>query len=139
MDWRLSSTELRRTPAAARRERLEALVAEGTPTGLLAYADGAPVGWCSVGPRETFGRLVRSRTLPHADERPAWAITCFYVRAGFRRRGVASALVHGAVAHAAESGAAATTATSHIRAASRRRRPSPVIAAPARAPNARVR
>ena len=107
MVWRLSSTELRRTPAAARRERLEALVAEGTPTGLLAYVDGAPVGWCSVGPRETFGRLVRSRTLPHADERPAWAITCFYVRAGFRRRGVASALVHGAAAPAADNGAAA--------------------------------
>ena len=106
MVWRLSSTELRRNTAAARRERLEALVAEGTPTGLLAYVDGDPVGWCSVAPRETFGRLVRSRTLPHADERPAWAITCFYVRAGFRRRGVASALVHGTVAHAAESGAA---------------------------------
>ena len=107
MVWRLSSTELRRLPAGARRERLEALVAEGTPTGLLAYVDGDPVGWCSIGPRETFGRLVRSRTLPPPDERPAWAITCFYVKAGFRRRGVASALVHGAVAHAAESGAAA--------------------------------
>ena len=107
MVWRLSSTELRRLPAGARRERLEALVAEGTPTGLLAYVDGDPVGWCSIGPRETFGRLVRSRTLPPPDEQPAWAITCFYVRAGFRRRGIASALVHGAVAHAAESGAAA--------------------------------
>ena len=107
MAWRLSSTELRRTPAETRRERLGELVAGGTPTGLLAYVDGDPVGWCSVGPRETFGRLVRSRTLPPPDEGPAWAITCFYVRAGFRRRGVASALVHGAVAHAAKSGAAA--------------------------------
>ena len=107
MVWRLSSTELRRLPAADRRDRLEALVAEGTPTGLLAYVDGEPVGWCSVGPLETFGRLVRSRTLPPPDEQPSWAITCFYVRAGSRRRGVASALVHGAVAHAAGSGAAA--------------------------------
>lgn len=107
MVWRLPSTELRRTPAAERRDRLEALVAEGTPTGLLAYVDGDPVGWCSVGPRETFGRLVRSRTLPPPDEEPAWAITCFYVRAGFRRRGIASALVHGAIAHASKSGAAA--------------------------------
>ena len=73
----------------------------------MAYVDGDPVGWCSVGPRETFGRLVRSRTLPPPDEQPGWAITCFYVRAGFRRRGIASALVHGAVAHAAGSGAAA--------------------------------
>ena len=106
MVWRLSSTELRRLPAADRRDLLEALVAGGTPTGLLAYVDGDPVGWCSVGPRETFGRLVRSRTLPPPDEQPAWAITCFYVKAGFRRRGIASALVQGAVAHATESGAA---------------------------------
>ena len=107
MVWRLSSTEMRRLPAEGRRDRLETLVAEDTPTGLLAYADDDPVGWCSVGPRETFGRLVRSRSLPPPDEQPAWAITCFYVRAGFRRRGIASALVHGAVAHAAGSGAAA--------------------------------
>ena len=129
MVWRLSSTELRRTPAAARRERLEALVAEGTPTGLLAYVDGAPVGWCSVGPRETFGRLVRSRTLPHADERPAWAITCFYVRAGFRRRGVASALVHGAAAPAADKrrgGARRLCGPQHGRQARLQRRHRPV-------------
>ena len=50
-------------------------------------------------------RLVRSRTIPAIDEVPVWAIGCFVVRAGYRRRGIARALLAGVVEFARASGA----------------------------------
>ena len=110
MAWRLTSTQSSRSDASARQEGLKALVDGGTPTGLLAYLDGEPVVWCSVAPRATFGRLVRSRTLLPVDDKPAWALTCFFIRRGFRRKGIAKALLQAAVAYAAAHGAAALDA-----------------------------
>ena len=50
-------------------------------------------------------RLARSRTIPTVDDRPVWSIVCFVVRVGYRRRGVARALLDGAVAYARAEGA----------------------------------
>jgi GNAT superfamily N-acetyltransferase len=52
-----------------------------------------------------MGRLVRSRTIPKVDDLPVWSIVCFVVRPGHRRRGIAHALLEGAVAYAASRGA----------------------------------
>lgn len=106
MAWRLTSREWRHSDADTRRGALRALVEAGTPTGLLAYLDGDPVGWCSVAPRSTYGRLVRSRTLTSTDDKPGWAVTCFLIRRGFRRIGIANALLQAAIAYAAAHGAA---------------------------------
>lgn len=75
--------------------------------GVLAYVDGEVAGWCSVAPKSTYGRLMRSRTIPHLDEeRDPWSIVCFVVRGGFRKRGLMHDLLDGAVEHARASGAA---------------------------------
>lgn len=73
--------------------------------GVIAYVDGVPAGWCSVAPRSTYRRLMRSRTLPFVDERDAWSVVCFVVRGGYRGRGMMLPLLEGAVAHAAAHGA----------------------------------
>ncbi len=39
------------------------------------------------------------------DDRSVWAVTCFVVRVGYRRRGVARALLRGAVDEARRGGA----------------------------------
>ena len=39
------------------------------------------------------------------DDASVWAVTCFVVRVGYRRRGVAAALLRGAVAQARGEGA----------------------------------
>ena len=49
--------------------------------------------------------LVRSRTIPKVDDLPVWSIVCFLVRVGYRRRGVAAALLDGVVDFARRSGA----------------------------------
>lgn len=75
--------------------------------GVLAYVDGEVAGWCSVAPKSTYRRLMRSRTIPHLDEeRDPWSIVCFVVRGGFRKRGLMHDLLDGAVEHARASGAA---------------------------------
>jgi GNAT superfamily N-acetyltransferase len=84
-----------------------------TTTGLLAYLDDQPVGWCGVEPRSAYDGLRRVFKVPWEgrDEDKAdptvWAVTCFTVRVGFRRRGVSRALARAAVDFAQERGARA--------------------------------
>ena len=73
--------------------------------GYLAYLDGEPVGWVGVSVRTETPRLVNSRTIPAVDDRAVWSIGCFRIRPGYRRRGVASALLGGVVAEARRAGA----------------------------------
>ncbi|MEV0149573.1 MULTISPECIES: GNAT family N-acetyltransferase [unclassified Nonomuraea] len=110
--FRVPGGEFRELGGDERRDRLRSLVESGTPTaapGLLAYADGTPVGWCAVAPREEYTRLARSPITRPADrdETGVWAVTCFYVTRAGRGRGVAAALLEAAVDHAAGQGAVA--------------------------------
>jgi GNAT superfamily N-acetyltransferase len=89
------------------RRRLQKLVADGQVPGMLAYRDGKPIGWVSVGPRADFGRLQRSPVTKPVDDVPVWAITCFVIARKHRNKGVATALLDAAVAYAAERGAIA--------------------------------
>jgi GNAT superfamily N-acetyltransferase len=82
-------------------------------SGLVAFLDGEPVGWCAVEPRNGYARLLRNNRVPWEgrDEDKAdasvWAVTCFVTRTGFRKRGVASALTRAAVEFARRHGARA--------------------------------
>ncbi|GAB3954902.1 hypothetical protein GCM10029976_098180 [Kribbella albertanoniae] len=84
-----------------------------TTSGLVAYLDGEPVGWCAVAPRADHPRLLRDNRVPwegrNEDKTDAsvWAVTCFVTRVGYRRRGVAGALARAAAEFARERGASA--------------------------------
>jgi GNAT superfamily N-acetyltransferase len=95
----------RQSAANARRDALRGQLAGDPPPGMLAYVDGEVAGWCGFGPRQRLPRLVRSRTIPAVDDEAVWSILCFKVRVGYRRRGVASALLDGVVELARRSGA----------------------------------
>jgi GNAT superfamily N-acetyltransferase len=47
-----------------------------------------------------------SPTLARVDDEPVWSVVCFYVHPTAKRQGVASALLEGALDHAASRGAA---------------------------------
>jgi GNAT superfamily N-acetyltransferase len=105
-------------PAEERAHRLRMQTECGNPgsdttSGLVAFVDGEPAGWCAVEPRPAFEGLVRVFRVPwdgrdedKADE-SVWAVTCLFTRAGFRRRGVSRALASAAVGHARSRGARA--------------------------------
>jgi GNAT superfamily N-acetyltransferase len=105
-------------PAEERAHRLRQQTDCGRPesgrtSGLVAYLDGEPVGWCAVEPRTAYAGLLRTFRVPwqgRAEDKTddgVWAVTCFVTRAGFRKRGVSRALARAAVDFARRRGARA--------------------------------
>jgi GNAT superfamily N-acetyltransferase len=105
-------------PAEVRAQRLRDQTDCGHPesdttSGLVAYLDGEPVGWCAVEPRTAFHGLVRNNRVPwegRAEDKAddsIWAVTCLFTRAGYRKRGVSRTLARAAVDFARERGARA--------------------------------
>jgi GNAT superfamily N-acetyltransferase len=103
----LSGKEWKATDGDGRRHRLRSEVEDGHQPGLLAYLDGSPVGWCAVGPRDRYARMMspRAKVYRRLDDRPTLVINCFYIRTGHRRAGIAGALLEAAVDFAFEQGA----------------------------------
>jgi GNAT superfamily N-acetyltransferase len=108
-------------PVEERAHRLREQTGCGHPeaeetTGLVAYLDGDPAGWCAVEPRPRFHGLVRNNRVPwegrdeDKTDESVWAVTCVFVRAGFRGRRIAYTLVRAAVDHARARGARALEA-----------------------------
>lgn len=91
--------------ADIRRKKMRALCDAGPPPGLIAYQDGQPVGWVTLGPRRNFLRLARSSVMKPVDDAVVWSVVCFVVPAEFRHQGVAAELLRGAIDYAARRGA----------------------------------
>ncbi|MGH6891003.1 MAG: GNAT family N-acetyltransferase [Dongiaceae bacterium] len=86
------------------------LLKQGRAQGALAFAEDRPVGWCNFGLREEFPRLARSRVLGYTATPKTWSINCFFIAPGWRRRGVAGALLEAAIDAAFARGATALEA-----------------------------
>lgn len=105
MWWRIKRSEWEQQRGEGNREAFRAVVEAGALTGILAYSDGKPAGWCAVAPRDTYTVLERSRTLKRIDDQPVWSVTCFFVARPFRRQGLMERLLAAAVDHARDHGA----------------------------------
>jgi GNAT superfamily N-acetyltransferase len=86
------------------------VVANDPAPGVIAYLDGEPVGWCAVEPKTNYPRLRRAKVTTQGssenpDDASVWAVTCFVVRVGYRKRGIGGTLLRGAVEQARELGA----------------------------------
>lgn len=104
-DWQgLTRTE--------RRDALKAKVDDGPAPGLLAYSGDLAIGWVAGGPRTRYVRFhlgKTSRPLETDTEdmiRATHAITCFYIRSGYRKGGLMEQLLEAGTAHARKQGAA---------------------------------
>ncbi len=110
MHWRMQlGQDWEREKGARNKRAFKARIESGQATGVMAFARRADdsqslVGWCAAGPREQFPKLLRARaTKPTRSD--AWAAVCFFIPAAERSRGVASALLEGAVQLAGSQGA----------------------------------
>lgn len=108
-------------PATKRAERLREQSNAGNPdaastNGLVAYLGDEPVGWCALEPRPAYFGLLRVYRTPwegrdeDRQDEGIWAVTCVFVRAGYRKRGLAYELARAAVDFARERGARALEA-----------------------------
>lgn len=96
MYWRIGS-EYHKRPREKNRTALLEIVNRGPPPGLLAFDGDRAVGWCQLTPRDDLRWLERTRFFERTDDAPVWAISCFYVRRGYRKKGVMSALIAAAL------------------------------------------
>jgi GNAT superfamily N-acetyltransferase len=110
MYWRIG-TAYRTRPRAQNKEAFREVVRRGPPPGLLAFDGAIAVGWCQFTPRDSLPWLDRVWRLKRGDDVPVWSLSCFYVRKGYRKRGVTSALIAAALAAARRAGAPALEAS----------------------------
>lgn len=109
--FRLSAKARAASDGDARREIMLARIAAGPPPGLLAWKGGVPVGWMQIGPRADVPEWNNPRraTTPLPDAPAAdpavWAISCFFVQARERGRGISHDLVAAGIAFALTHGA----------------------------------
>jgi GNAT superfamily N-acetyltransferase len=64
------------------------LVENGAVPGLIAYVDGRPAGWISLGSREDYLKLRRSPVMKPVDDAEVWSVVCTYVAREFRGLGL---------------------------------------------------
>jgi GNAT superfamily N-acetyltransferase len=104
---RLTTDYKSRAGATNRRAFKNVVDRSPAPPGVLAYVDGAPVGWCAVAPRDDFPRAAARarRALPTDVRDDVWAVVCFLVLRPMRRRGLSRTLLAAAIDLAAHHGA----------------------------------
>jgi len=91
MYWRIGP-EYHKRGREKNKSAFRRIVKQGPSPGLLAFDGDRAVGWCQLTPRQDLSWLNRKQTLHPVDDVPVWAISCFYIRRGYRRQGVMSAL-----------------------------------------------
>ncbi|HOP06219.1 MAG TPA: GNAT family N-acetyltransferase [candidate division Zixibacteria bacterium] len=106
MFWRQTGKEYKQNKGTANKRAIKKIILSGEIPGLLAYDGDEPVAWCSVGPRERYSRLMRSRTLKPIDDQPVWSIVCLYVKKSRRDQGVGTQMLGAASEYAASQGVA---------------------------------
>ncbi len=104
MWWRLKRSDFERQKGSKNKAALKKIVKSGQIPGILAYAGEKPVAWCSVGPRETFPALERSRVLKRIDDKPIWSVVCLFVDRKFRKKGVSVAMLEAAIDYVKKKG-----------------------------------
>jgi GNAT superfamily N-acetyltransferase len=96
MYWRIGAA-YRRRPGKTNQAAFREIAKRGPPPGLLAFDENVAVGWCQLTPRDQVPELDRAWRLKRVDHLPVWSISCFYVRKGYRRRGITSVLIAAAL------------------------------------------
>ena len=110
LSHRLPAREIEEIGAGSREQAMRRLCGRAHPPGVVTYRDGTPVGWCSIGPRTEIPRLVASKLIRPVDDVPVWSVICVVVRGGYRKQGVTTRMLEGAIAYAAAEGAPAVEA-----------------------------
>jgi GNAT superfamily N-acetyltransferase len=106
MTPRLSRAEYERNKGEGNRRAMRAIVDGGEVPGILGFLRNKAIAWCSLGPRERFYWLTRSRLFRQpVDEQPTWSIVCLFVDKGYRGQGVSVKMIKAACAFAASQGA----------------------------------
>jgi GNAT superfamily N-acetyltransferase len=70
------------------KQAMKELFTSGEITGLLAFKNRVPVGWCSFGPRIGFPRTETVKAYRRDDIDNVWSINCFFIDKNHRNKGL---------------------------------------------------
>jgi GNAT superfamily N-acetyltransferase len=99
MAWRLTKEERKNNTKECKKVFIKDRVEKGIPIGIIAYMDDIPIGWCSVGPRESFQGLDGNNSIKNV-----WSITCFYIRKAYRGKELTKYLLQDAIEYGKKNG-----------------------------------
>lgn len=105
MTPRLPRAGYERNKGEGNRRAMKAILDGGGIPGILGYLGDEAVAWCSLGPREQFSWLARSRIFQPVDEQPVWSIVCLFIHKKHQRQGLSGQLIEAACVFAARQGA----------------------------------
>ncbi len=87
------------------KKTLRGEILKGTASGLIAFYENRPAGWCAIDPVKTqIGHDYHLQT-ESAQASQAWMIHCLYVDSRFRGNGISKHLIQSAIKLAKENGA----------------------------------
>jgi GNAT superfamily N-acetyltransferase len=105
MYFRLGKQEFREgTKNGVNKERMEKVVSDGKPAGIMAFMDDKAIAWAAFAPRADFSRFERSRVHKPIDDTRVWSIPCLFVDRKYRKQGVSVALLAGVIEYARANG-----------------------------------
>lgn len=103
--WRMSRGSWYAAGKHGRLTAMKEIVESGAPTGILLLTDDGAIGWCAVAPHHDYPTLLRSPVAYPIDQTASWCISCLFVKAGHRRKGLMSSLITAAADWAFAQGA----------------------------------
>jgi hypothetical protein len=103
----MSRTEWYQYSKSQRREIMEKIVSDDVPPGIMLVNEKEAEGWCAVAPMSKYPALMRSKVAYPIDGTDSWCISCFFVKACYRRQGRMTTLIRGAAQFAFSQGAPA--------------------------------
>lgn len=104
MHWRLSIAEWTEGKGDGNRRAMRKLAEQASAPGVVVYRGTTPVAWCSLGSRDSFPRLERSKLLASIDSKAVCAITCIFVHRKHRGSGLLPAILDAVCEYAAGNG-----------------------------------
>lgn len=75
------------------KSRFKKLVKMKKAHGVLAFAEGEPIGWCSFDRRKDYAKINRAPSFKCDDADRVWSVPCFFIHKDYRGKGVATALL----------------------------------------------
>jgi len=116
--WRLPRGQWQQLGRSGRKAYFQQQVDAGHPTGIVAYnKEGTPCGWCAIAPAQAYPVIARSPIIQPTLRPGDWYVSCFFVKAGWRRSGIMHALLQHAIDYARTQSATAIEACSRDTAA----------------------
>lgn len=96
MYWRIGSDYHKRSREFNKQE-FQSIVKKGPPPGLVAFKNDVAVGWCQLTRKRSLSWLEKNYNFNDIDHQDAWCISCFYIKRGYRKKGVTLALIEEAI------------------------------------------